>query len=460
MTEAVSPSVLEGNLKRYVAFRILFHARFYYPVFTILFLDYGLTLEQFALLNVVWALTIVLAEVPSGALADLVGRKRLLVAASVLMIIEMAVLAFVPLGASPLLVAMFAINRICSGLAEAAASGADEALAYDSLKALGRENEWQDVLERAVRFFSIAMFVAMITGAVSYDHATLNKGLALLGLDLQISHEAAIRLPVFFTLGTAVLCFFVALGFREIPHPGSSAETKRLAFPRSLLEPFRQILIAAKWTFGHRFVLFVIIAALAIDSVARQFVVLGSEYYRIIEIPPALFGFIGAAFSLLGILTAKFARYLTLNHSPLRNFQILSVILVTGLIGITFTLPWIGLLFAIGAFSMMGLVTFLSSFYLNREVDSAHRATVLSFRGLACNLGLAVASLLYTGYIAILRTSAEGADYAPGQLQDIIFERSLISLPIYYIFLFIGILILGKRFIRRSGICHEKPSNP
>ena len=64
------PRELEANLNRFILFRLFFNARFYYPVFTILFLDYGLTLEQFSILNLVWALTIVLAEVPSGALAD------------------------------------------------------------------------------------------------------------------------------------------------------------------------------------------------------------------------------------------------------------------------------------------------------------------------------------------------------------------------------------------------------
>ena len=71
--EKASPFALK-NIRLYVAFRIFFNGRFYYPVFTILFLDFGLTLDQFALLNAVWAATIVLMEVPSGALADIVGR--------------------------------------------------------------------------------------------------------------------------------------------------------------------------------------------------------------------------------------------------------------------------------------------------------------------------------------------------------------------------------------------------
>ncbi|MCP3896253.1 MAG: MFS transporter, partial [Bacteroides sp.] len=51
------------NVKLFIAFRIFFNARFYYPVFTILFLDFGLTISQFALLNAVWAATIVILEV-------------------------------------------------------------------------------------------------------------------------------------------------------------------------------------------------------------------------------------------------------------------------------------------------------------------------------------------------------------------------------------------------------------
>ena len=56
------------NAKIFILYRILFRARFYYPVFTLLFLDFGLSLSQFAILNSVWALTIVIFEIPLGGL--------------------------------------------------------------------------------------------------------------------------------------------------------------------------------------------------------------------------------------------------------------------------------------------------------------------------------------------------------------------------------------------------------
>ena len=59
---------------------------------------FGLSLEQFAALNAAWAASIVLLEVPSGALADTVGRANLLRLAGVLMVAEMVLICFVPLG--------------------------------------------------------------------------------------------------------------------------------------------------------------------------------------------------------------------------------------------------------------------------------------------------------------------------------------------------------------------------
>lgn len=434
---------LEGNLRRFIIFRLFYSARFYYPVLTILFLDYGLTLEQFALLNLAWALSIVMAEVPSGALADIVGRRRLVIFAAVMMVVEMSLLAFVPMGASGLLFTVFLINRISSGLSEAAASGADEALAYDSLKALGREEQWSHLLEKTSRVVSIGFFVTMILGAFVYDEPLLNRTLALFNPDWQIARETAIRLPVILTLLSAFVVLVTALGFRDPPTEPGPQRTAGTGGLGALLEAFRQVGRAAQWTLGHRFVLFVILAALALDSVARQFVVLASEYYRLIDIPVSWFGLIGAGMSLFGIVTARFSRYLVNGHTPAFNFAVLSSVLLLSLLGLTLAIPVGGLVFAVGAFVVLGMVQFQASFYLNRAVDSSLRATVLSFKGLALNLGLGFASLLYTGLVATLRAREAGLPEA--ELQEQVFLDALLAFPLYYVVLMILIILLARK---------------
>ena len=123
MSEPAQSDPLPSNVRLFIYFRFFFNSRFYYPVFTILFLDFGLSLEQFALLNVAWAISIVVLEVPSGALADTIGRRNLLVVTGVLMVAEMLLLCFVPKTDPAILFPVFLLNRLLSGTAEAAASG-------------------------------------------------------------------------------------------------------------------------------------------------------------------------------------------------------------------------------------------------------------------------------------------------------------------------------------------------
>jgi len=190
-----------ANVRWYAWFTTAFHARFYYPVLAILFLDLGLTLSEFGALNAIWAVTILLAEVPSGALADLVGRRKLLNVAAALMVLEMLVLLLAPRDAGLWLFGFCALNRVLSGLAEAAASGADEALAYDSLD---EPKDWDEVLEVVMRLKAAAMVVAMVVGALLYDAGSI-------GWSVELAH----RLPIVLCMAQGVGAFFVSLKFVE-----------------------------------------------------------------------------------------------------------------------------------------------------------------------------------------------------------------------------------------------------
>ena len=76
---------------------------------------------------------------------------------------------------------MFLANRVLSGAAEAAASGADEAIAYDTLKNDGNAHDWPRVLEKQMRMQSIAYIGAMSLGAAVYDRALMQGAANALG---------------------------------------------------------------------------------------------------------------------------------------------------------------------------------------------------------------------------------------------------------------------------------------
>ena len=161
----------DRNWRRFVLFRVLFNSRFYYPVLAVLFLDLGVSATQYTLLNFAWALAIVFTDLPGGVLADRIGRKPLVVAAAVFMVLEMVLLGVAPLHGGTVLLLCCLANRILSGMAEGMASGADEALVFDSLAERNRSGEWPKVLDQVMRWQSVGLVFAMLVGGAVYDPA-------------------------------------------------------------------------------------------------------------------------------------------------------------------------------------------------------------------------------------------------------------------------------------------------
>lgn len=396
---AASPFAIT-NIRLFIAFRVFFNARFYYPVFTILFLDFGLTIEQFALLNSVWAVTIFCTEVPSGALADLIGRKRLIVATSFCMIVEMSLLAFVPLGSSTLVFSVFLVNRILSGLAEAMASGADEAIAYDSLAAEGNSGDWPKVLSLQMRLHSVASIITLTLGAFVYDPSAMNRILAWLGSSHILTQQTTMRFPIYLTLAMAVLATVIALRMEEQPSalPGTEGHVTPLA-------ALRKVWQAGRWIVRTPFALAVILFGMGYDHVLRMIVTMTSQYFREIDLPEASFGLIGSAMALLGLVTPKIAERMAVSNRPAVNLAWVSAISLAGLFGLCGFYPYWGLLPMALIFVAMMFVAMFTSHYLNLIAESHQRATVLSFKGMAFNLAYGLIGVLFALLTTQLRES-------------------------------------------------------
>ena len=420
------------NIRLFIAFRVFFNCRFYYPVFTILFLDYGLTLVQFALLNAAWAATIVLLEVPSGALADTVGRRNLLVFTGILMVIEMILLCFAPRGNPQLLFAIFLVNRVLSGAAEACASGADEAIAYDSLKDEGNITDWPRVLEILMRVQSIAFIVAMSLGAAVYDPDLMQRIVEWLGFKIHLNQAITMRIPPFLTLLMAILTLLTAWRMHETGQPGYRVTTDRVA---SIAGAFKLTLEAGMWILRTPFALAVILAGLLFDSCIRMLITLNSQYYRLIELPEATFGLIGSGLAILGLIVPRIARGMVQKHSPRFNLGVMTALTLIGLMGMTFFWPIIGLLPVILLRGVIFLQTFFQSQYLNRVTSSHQRATVLSFKGLSFNLAYGLIGVLYSLLLAQLRlqTAAAQPEIAGARLENLIFIKSIAWFPWYFL---------------------------
>lgn len=450
MSSASSPFSVP-NVRLFIAFRVFFNARFYYPVFTILFLDFGLTIEQFALLNTVWAITIVCAEVPSGALADILGRKYLLVATSLLMMAEMCLLAFVPLGNSTLIFWAFFTNRILSGLAEAMASGADEAIAYDSLVAEGDPDDWPKVLSLQMRLRSIGTIITMTIGALIYDPNAVNRLLAWLGTSLTVTQQDTMRFPIYLTLILAVLATITAFKMTEERQEENESNGFRT------IAALKMTWNAGCWIARTPFALAIILFGMCYDHILRMIVTMTSQYYRLIQIPEAGFGIIGSVIALLGLLTPKIAEYMIEKNSPTGNMFWVSGISLVGLFGLTGFFPYWGVLPMTLIFVAMMFVSIFTSHYLNRITASNQRATVLSFKGMAFNLAYGLIGFFFATLITYQRTTESIAypDWSQSALEDLAFRNAIGWFP-WYTIICLALTLLYCSFRLKGTSEHKK----
>jgi hypothetical protein len=348
----------------------------------------------------------------------------------------------------------FLINRILSGLAEAMASGADEAIAYDSLKKEGDPELWPQVLSVQMRAKSLAGFISMTVGALIYDPAVMNRVLGWIGMNSTITQQDSMRFPVYLTLVLAFLALWSTTRMSDggIVHPeGSDSVTLS-----TVLKAGRHVMQAGQWILQTPFALAIILFGMMYDHVLRLVITLTSQYLRLIDLPEASFGIIMATLSLLGLLVPKVAEYMVERFTPVQNTAWLGLITLLTLWSLTGFVPYFGVLPM--SFVMIGLMltAFFTSHYLNQVTSSEQRATVLSFKGLAFNLAYGLIGIFFAVLISHLRgtTAERHPDWGGDLVADEAFRLSFDWFP-WYALILIGLTGLYCYYLFKKNSGYE-----
>lgn len=112
---------------------------FFLPILSLYYQQTLFTVQNVALIFAIEAIASVIFEVPTGAIADLFGRKRTMLVAYAIDILAITILF---IGGS---MAIFIIYAILTALAHSLNSGTDTALMYDTLKNEGKENYYKKI---------------------------------------------------------------------------------------------------------------------------------------------------------------------------------------------------------------------------------------------------------------------------------------------------------------------------
>lgn len=132
----------------------------------VLYLTYcNMSLMQIGLLEGVYHVTGMICEIPSGALADLVGRKRSMLLSRVCITISCIIMLFSR--SFWLFAASFAIQALGNNFN----SGSEEALVYDSMKCLNKEEHYMKVNGRINTIIEISQAIATVVGGVLAEYS-------------------------------------------------------------------------------------------------------------------------------------------------------------------------------------------------------------------------------------------------------------------------------------------------
>jgi predicted MFS family arabinose efflux permease len=134
-----------------------------YPVYTLLFSDNGLSVWQISSLFVIWSISSIVLEVPSGVWADRFSRRALLVAGPLLSAVGFGLWVAAPSYWA------FALGFVLWGAKEALASGAFEALVYEELDRLGAADRYARTIGRAEAAGLVSVVLAMALASPVLD---------------------------------------------------------------------------------------------------------------------------------------------------------------------------------------------------------------------------------------------------------------------------------------------------
>ena len=130
------------------------------PVVTLVYLGKGVSLADFFLIQGIFRIAAFLFEIPSGYLADVFSRKKIMVLAALLQFLGMFLLIWAQ---------GFWAVVVCEslmGMASALLSGTGEAYVYDLLKRDGKENQYVKENGSIKSFAQVGTFISMVIGGV------------------------------------------------------------------------------------------------------------------------------------------------------------------------------------------------------------------------------------------------------------------------------------------------------
>ncbi|MDA3954711.1 MAG: MFS transporter [Bacteroidales bacterium] len=376
---------VQSNIPKLYIIKIAKWFMLFMPFMIPFYQDNGLDLSQISLLKAIYSISIVVIEIPSGYLADILGRKKTLIIGSVLGFAGFFTysISYGFLG--------FLIAEIILGIGQSLISGADSAMLYDTLDDAGRKDEYVKYEGRIISIGNLSETIAGVIG----------------GLLIAIS----LRFP-----------YIVQTGIAFIAIPAALSLTEPIRNTKILNKGFNHILQIVRYSLYDNIELrWNIIYSSIIGAATLTMAVLVVQPFLLqVELPLFYFGIIWPALNLTVAIIALYAYKIELKLNKTKSLVLITFFIPLGYIALSQTITLWGIVILFIFYIIRGFATPVLKDYINQLCDSNIRATVLSVRNFVIRIFFAIigpfvgwytdkfslsAALLISGIIFLLLAS-------------------------------------------------------
>ncbi len=351
----------------------------------------GLSYLQIMILQSYFTAMILILEIPSGAIADFLGRKVGLSLSALSISAAAFTYSIIPN------FYMFVLAETLWAFGSALMSGTSDAFLYFSLKSFGNETKLSSILGRSRTINLIALTISAPIGSLIAQFISLQFTMTCLAI-------------------IYINAFIVSLTFKEPKLVNTNYEKE--SYFRIIISGFRELknnktlrILAFDWIPINVLIFFMFWSY--------------QVYLQAINIPIGFFGFILAGMNIINAIFSSLIPFLLKTSKKKKRFLII-INLINGFayifLGLTTIIPLgLAIISVIIAFGYTRYLIFVDG--INTQIESENRATVLSTINM---FGSLLRAILYP------------------------FVGILVELNVFYFFIGTGVLILILSLFTRS----------
>lgn len=360
-TTHMNNATIDRNIRAYRTFSIFRTSPFWGPVLILYIAEIGhMSLSDIYLMESIVLIVTFFVEIPTGAIADMIGRKRMIMFGTVVDFLGMSIFAF---GEGP--TAMW-FGNITVMIGLACVSGADISLLHDSLAQKNRGHMFRKIVgQGSAGMIALETFGALATGFLATIH---------------------LRLPIIAGLPFLIISLVSACTFIEPP------VTQKYTCMRTRLKDIAE---GGRIVFRNTHVLWIIGFSCLVSIVMKISFFSYNPYFQEVRLDLPLYGvvlFVAGGISWVG---SRFSHRMD-GHKRER----ISIILLVTVLSLPFLLmglfPTKTSILCISGFALArGFAPPLIAELFNREIPSASRSTINSVKSSASLLAQTITLGVY-----------------------------------------------------------------